>query len=123
MYNHYNKKLRKNAHELRTNSVSKAEKYIWKVLLSKKQLGVKFKRQRPIDSFVVDFYAQEINLIIEIDGSYHLHNQNYDKFREEKLRRMGYDIIRFTEGEVINNIWEVHREISHVIYCLKSKEQ
>jgi len=123
MYNHYNKKLRKNAQELRTNTVSKGEKIIWKALLSRKQLGIKFKRQRPIDSFIVDFFAQEINLIIEIDGSSHYFNQNYDRYREDRLKSLGYIIIRFTEVQVLNQIDEVYQEISHVIYCLKIKEQ
>ena len=77
-YNHYNKKLKQYARELRNESVSIAEKYLWKSLLSRKQMGVGFKRQRPIDRFIVDFFAQEIKLIIEVDGNSHLNKSEYD---------------------------------------------
>ena len=115
MNNHYNPNLKVYSRELRTLSVSKAEKYIWKALLSRKQMGVGFIRQRPIDKFIVDFFSAEIKLIIEIDGSSHLNKGEYDFYREQKLQRIGYTIIRFSEGEVINNIDNVHRVISRFI--------
>ncbi len=121
MNNFYSKDLRNFAHELRTESVSRAEKYIWKSLLSKNKQGVKFKRQRPIDHFIVDFFAQEIGLIIEIDGSSHLSKASYDAYRQQKLESLGFTVIRFSEGDVIQNIDAVGNQIQHVIYCLKNK--
>ena len=78
MNNNYNKSLKIYAQELRTTSVSRAEKHIWKSLLSRGQMGVKFKRQRPIADFIVDFFSQEIGLIIEIDGNSHHSKGKYD---------------------------------------------
>lgn len=119
--NHYNKNLREFAHELRTETVSRAEKYLWKHTLSRNQQGVKFKRQRPILHFIVDFFSQEIGLIIEIDGNSHVNKGNYDRIRQDKLEELGYTIIRFSEGDVINNLGDVMTQIQHVIYCLKEK--
>ncbi|MBL4863130.1 MAG: DUF559 domain-containing protein [Crocinitomicaceae bacterium] len=119
MYNHYNHTLKENARELRTQSVSMAEKRIWKSLLSRNKMGVKFKRQRPIYNFIVDFFCQEIKLIIEIDGSSHLNNSKYDKFRQDKLESLGYNVVRFGEGEVINCLDDIHQQLTHIIYCLK----
>lgn len=65
MYNNYNHDLKALAKNLRSSSVSPAEKRLWKVLLSRSQTGVKFKRQRPIDQYIVDFFASDIRLIIE----------------------------------------------------------
>jgi very-short-patch-repair endonuclease len=121
MNNFYSKDLRSFAHELRTESVSRAEKYIWKSLLSKNKQGVKFKRQRPIDHFIVDFFAQEIGLIVEIDGSSHFSKANYDAYRQQKLESLGFTLIRFTEGDVIQNIDAVGNQIQHVVYSLKGK--
>ena len=122
MKNHfYNSNLKKYAHELRTQSVSIAEKYIWKSLLSRNRMGVKFKRQRPIGNFIVDFFAQEIGLIIEIDGNSHWAKPEYDAYRQEKLESFGYEILRFEEGVVINNLEDVANKIEHGIYCLKVK--
>lgn len=110
--NYYNSNLKEFAHELRTETVSRAEKYLWKHVLSRNQQGVKFKRQRPILYFIFDFFAQEIGLIIEIDGNSHSNKGDYDKMRQNKLEALGYTILRFSEGDVIT-------QIEHVIYCLR----
>ena len=118
-YNYYNKKLKHYARELRNESVSTAEKYLWKSLLKGKQMGVGFKRQRPIDRFIVDFFAQEIKLIIEIDGSSHLNTSEYDRYRQERLEALGYHFLRFGEGEVLQSLEDVSVKIEHAIYVLK----
>ena len=119
--NHYNKNLKQFAQELRTQSVSKAEKKIWKSILSKEQLGERFIRQRPIHNFIVDFFCPKLGIIIEIYGNSHLSKGEYDFYREEKLKSLGYEIIRFSEGEVLNQLDEVTDKIRHVIYCLKER--
>jgi len=121
MNNHYAPSLKKYAHELRTTSTSKAEKFIWKSLLSRNQKGVKFKRQRPIDHFIVDFFSQEIRLIVEIDGSSHSNSGEYDRYRQNRLESLGYSITRFSEGEVLNEIDRVNERIVHAIYVLMNK--
>lgn len=119
-HNHYNPKLKEYARELRTETVSKAEKYIWKGLLSRKQTGERFLRQRSIYNFIVDFFAPEIGLIIEIDGNSHLNKGDYDRYREDKLVSLGYTLIRFTEGDVINNLDVVSERVRHAIHALRS---
>jgi len=121
MNHHYNPNLKEYARELRTTSVSKAEKYIWKTLLSRKQMGVAFKRQRPISNFIVDFFSAEISLVVEIDGSSHLNRGDYDAYRENKLKELGFTIIRFSEGEVMQNIGNVHQQIYRVVEVLKER--
>jgi very-short-patch-repair endonuclease len=117
--NHYNKNLKEFARELRTKTVSNAEKYIWKAVLSRKQTGERFLRQRSIDNFIVDFFAPDLKLIIEIDGSSHLNKGKYDYFRQSRLENLGYLVLRFSEGEVIQNIASVKERIEYVIFCLK----
>lgn len=119
--NQYNKNLREFARELRTKSVSKAEKYIWKVVLSRKQTGERFLRQRPIFNFIVDFFSPELGLIIEIDGSSHNNKAEYDFYRQQKLESFGYVFLRFNEGDVIQNIEVVKERIDYAIFCLKKK--
>ena len=118
--NYYNPNLRKYARELRNETVSRAEKFLWKAVLSRKQTGVKFKRQRPIYNFIVDFFCQEIGLIIEIDGNSHFTKGAYDAYRQEKLQSLGFTVIRFEEGVVLNRIDEVHQEICYVIKNMKT---
>ena len=119
--NHYNKNLKDYAHELRTHTVSKSEKYLWKALKQKQQ-GVRFKRQRPILHFIVDFFAQEIGLIVEVDGNSHLNKGVYDRMRQDKLENLGYTFLRFSEGEVWNNLDSVLEQIQHAIHCLKTEK-
>ncbi len=119
MNNHYNKKLRTYARELRNETVSRAEKYLWKSILSRNQTGVKFKRQRPIGNYIVDFFSAEIGLIIEIDGNSHVNKGEYDRKRQTELVDMGYQLLRYSEGEVLNNIGDVDLAIRHAINCIK----
>lgn len=117
-HNHYNNNLKEYARELRTETVSSAEKKLWKYLLSRKQTGVRFLRQRPILYYIVDFFAPELGLIIEIDGNSHFNKGNSDRIRQDKLEALCYTVVRFSEGDVINNFDEVHQQIYHVIHCL-----
>ncbi len=119
--NHYNPKLKEYARELRTETVSRAEKYIWKALLSRRQTGIRFLRQRPIDHFIVDLFAPEIKLIIEIDGNSHFRKADYDAYRQKKLENLGYIFLRFPEGEVLNDLDQVQTQILHAIDCLKEE--
>ena len=116
--NHYNKQLKDFARELRTETVSRAEKLIWKAILSRKQTGYPFLRQRPIDHFIVDFFCKDLKLIIEIDGNSHFRKPDYDKFRQDKLISLGYNMLRFEEGEVINQLDDVAEKINHAIHVL-----
>ena len=122
MNNHYNKKLREFAHELRTETVSRAEKHLWKSALSRNRLGVKFKRQRPLDRFIVDFFSQEIGLVIEIDGNSHISKGDYDAYRQKRIESFGFTMIRFSECSVLQDVDAVITQLQHVIFCLKEQQ-
>lgn len=119
-YHYYNKNLKDYARELRTQTVSRAERYLWKSVLSKKQTGYRFLRQRPIDNFIVDFFCPELKLIIEIDGNSHWNKGDYDKKRQTTLENLGFTIIRYQEGEVLNNLAGVIVSLEHLIHCLNT---
>jgi very-short-patch-repair endonuclease len=122
MNNYYNKDLKFYARELRSDTVSRAEKYLWKAGLSRNQMGVKFKRQRPILNFIVDFFSAEVGLIVEVDGSSHDHKGSYDRYRQDRLEKLGFTVIRFSEGDVLNNYGNVDDAIRHAIYVLKEEK-
>lgn len=91
---------------------TKAEKILWKILRGSK-LGVKWRRQHPIDMYILDFYSPQINLCIELDGSVHniKENKEYDKIRDEYLKNKNIKIIRFWNSEIENNIDAVLEKI------------
>jgi very-short-patch-repair endonuclease len=107
------------AHELRRN-MTKAEKKIWNELKNKNLFKVRFRRQHPVDIFVVDFYCHELKLAIEIDGSIHLEKEvsEYDAGRTNDIEKFGIKILRFTNDEVLNDINEVINKTIDVISSL-----
>ena len=86
-------------------SMTKAETVLWEELRSKQFMGLKFRRQHPIERFIVDFYCHKHKLVIELDGG--IHNlpevANNDKNREEELKDLGLNILRFTNEEVLKH--------------------
>jgi very-short-patch-repair endonuclease len=81
-----------------------AEATLWRALRNRR-VGFKFRRQHPIDRFIVDLYCAEAKLLIEIDGKSHLEpNQaEYDTARTEYLEELGYKVIRFANDDVRHN--------------------
>ncbi len=102
----------KQARTLRKNQTN-AEKIIWRKIRSRQLAGFKFRRQHNIDRFIVDFYCDEIRLIIEIDGDVHAYEQriNYDKQRQKILESKEFKIARYTNYEVFNNLNGVLEDI------------
>ena len=88
------------------------ERLLWRHLRSR-QLGVKFRRQHPIGPFIVDFYAPDVNLVIEVDGDSHADNgqAEYDSERDRYLKRLGLQVIRYPDGAVKSNIGNVLEDI------------
>lgn len=120
--NFYNTELRDFARELRSLTATRGEKRIWRALLCKQQSSIRFLRQRPIDHFIVDFFAPELGLIIEIDGNSHYLKPEYDAFRQKSLENLGFTILRFTEGEVLNQLDIVHRHLEQTILTLTERK-
>ena len=95
-------------------NMTKAELILWEHLRNK-NLGVKFRRQHVIGTFIPDFVALSIKLIIEVDGKIHLQTKKHDAERTELLQNQGYKVIRFTNQEVENNIDFVLEKINNEI--------
>jgi len=106
--------------------MTKAEASLWKYILSKRQVyGQQFRRQRPIDNYIVDFVCLPLNLIIEVDGITHTYEEvtENDKIRQLKLESLGFKIIRFTDEEVLTSISSVYRNIAYEVEVLMAKIQ
>lgn len=98
-------KLYQYGRELRQSS-TKAEKILWEHLRNRKLEGLKFRRQHPLDNFIVDFYCHEKSIVVEIDGRIHdlKENAEYDRMRTYVLKGSGITVIRFRNEEIEINI-------------------
>ena len=98
--------------ELR-NNMTQAEHVLWEELRKKENFKVRFKRQHPIDIFVVDFYCHKFKLAIEVDGDIHLREdiKEHDDGRSAEIESFGIKILRFTNKEVLENMEMVKKQI------------
>ena len=84
-----------------------AEALLWKSLREKQLGGLKFRRQHVIHAYIVDFYCPAANLVIEIDGSVHDGQEDYDKARTLDLSDRGYQVIRFRNEDIFADMERV----------------
>ncbi|MCK4834173.1 MAG: endonuclease domain-containing protein [Gammaproteobacteria bacterium] len=88
------------ARELRKNQTD-AENLLWLHIRNRQLNGCKFRRQFPIGSYIVDFACISLKLIIEVDGSQHMSNIDYDNTRTQTLENHGFQVIRFWNNAVL----------------------
>jgi len=94
---------------------TKAETILWTVLRGKRFDGAKFRRQVPFDRYVADFYCHAAKLVVEVDGKQHDWFADLDRGRSEVLERIGLQVIRFTNEEVLNDLEGVLRRIREAL--------
>ncbi|WP_026714578.1 endonuclease domain-containing protein [Flavobacterium daejeonense] len=105
-----------NAKKLRENQ-TEAEEKLWLAVKDNQIEGYKFRRQHPLSIYVVDFYCHALKLVIEIDGGYHLdeEQQILDKKRTADIEFQGLKVIRFTNEEILLNLPNVVEKIKTYI--------
>ena len=83
-----------------------AEQILWKQLRGRRLNRFKFRRQHPIQNYILDFYCHERKLAIEVDGDYHTDpdQKAYDEQRTRELSLYNIRVIRFSNREVTENL-------------------
>jgi very-short-patch-repair endonuclease len=95
-----------------------AESLLWYRLRNRQVLDLKFRRQRPIGSYIADFACVEIGLVIELDGGQHGEQLGYDGQRERAMRALGFRTLRFWNTEVLKETDAVMERIRQVAEAL-----
>lgn len=110
-----------NAKSLR-NRLTFAERILWSRSRNN-QLGYHFRRQHPLSKYIVDFYCNSLQLVIEVDGQIHADKfvQMEDRNKEESLVSYELRVISFTNDDVINNIEQVILSIKKEISIIEEK--
>ena len=107
----YNKKLVKNAQNLRKN-MTPEEKHLWYDFL--KKLPITVHRQKNIGNYIVDFYVSKPRMVIELDGAGHFEEKGEiaDAARTKFLNEFGITVLRFTNQEINKHFYDVCCEIA-----------
>ncbi len=92
-----------------------AEQRLWEASRSRQLDGAKFRRQAPVGPYIVDFICSEANLAVEIDGGQHATATKYDTERVRYLEEQGFQVIRFWNNDVLENLEGVLVTIRTVI--------
>jgi very-short-patch-repair endonuclease len=100
------------ARRLRSNQTD-AERILWLRLRDRRLNGLKFRRQVPIDRYVVDFFCADAHLVIEVDGGQHATAD--ETTRTKVLEAMGYLVVRFWNNDVHDNVDGVLESILSVL--------
>jgi len=112
----YSHTLKPPSRQLRSN-MTDAEQVLWSRLRGKQLLGVQFYRQKPLGSFIVDFYSHAAALVIEVDGGQHYEEEHAkkDAERDKYLAGLGMRVMRFDNRQVLLETDAVVEEIFMVI--------
>lgn len=105
-----------NARRLRKNQTPEEIK-LWGLLRDRRFINYKFRRQFPIDKYIVDFCCLGKRLIVELDGGQHTQIQKIksDRERSDYLEKQGFRILRIWNGEIDNNINGVAEKILELL--------
>jgi very-short-patch-repair endonuclease len=109
---------RQRARQLRQENTP-AERLLWKRLLNRQLAGLKFRRQVPLGRFIMDFYCPEHKAAVELDGSVHAAQADYDQARDEALKENGIRILHLSNTHVIEKTQEALRMIEE--FCKEVK--
>jgi very-short-patch-repair endonuclease len=85
-------------------NMTPAEAKLWSRLRAHRMADVHFRNQHAIGNYIVDFCVSRRKLVIELDGSQHFEQEEYDAERTAFLASKGYKVLRFRNADVINNI-------------------
>jgi very-short-patch-repair endonuclease len=107
-------RFKQRARQLRAEQTS-AEMRLWRKLRSRRLAQWKFRRQHPIDRFIVDFVTLDGKLIVEVDGATHGSSSEVgrDAERTRILESLGFHVVRVTNVDVYENIDGVLEMIGH----------
>lgn len=76
---------------------------LWMLLKKRQRCGYDFHRQRPVDRYILDFFAPKLMLAVEIDGETHRFREEEDAERQRRFESLGIRFLRFGEHEVRTN--------------------
>ena len=107
-----NRRLTQFARAMRAEPTD-AERKLWNLLRFKALGGYRFRRQRPVAGYILDFYCPAVRLAVELDGGQHSDGDRvtYDQIRSARLNELGVRVLRFWDDEILKHPEAVADEI------------
>jgi very-short-patch-repair endonuclease len=95
------------------SEMTEAELKLWNEIRASRLMGLKFRRQMPIENYIVDFACASHRVIVELDGSQHADDDAVlkDTKRTHFLESLGWHVLRFWNHDVLNDIANVCQHI------------
>ncbi|MBR4727170.1 MAG: endonuclease domain-containing protein [Clostridia bacterium] len=117
----HNPKLTQNARALRKN-MTREDRILWYEFL--RNYPVRFRRQKIMGRYIVDFYCASANLVIELDGSQHFEDAGLkkDATRTASLEQFGVKVLRIANNEITENLAGVSEYIDLVVKAAVKKQ-
>jgi len=88
---------------------------MWLHLRASRFMGIKFRREKVIGSYIADFAANDPKLVIEIDGDTHDRDSEKDRIRTGFLNQLGYRVVRYSNEDVMQNLEGVLMDLAVVV--------
>ncbi len=105
-------------------TMTDAELKLWKHLRARQIEGFRFRREVPIDRYIVDFVCPQAKLVVEVDGGQHQAQSSYDAGRTALLERQGYRVLRYWNHDVLRSVEDVvadiHRQLARAFITSRS---
>ena len=102
--------------KLLRNNATIPERLLWNRLRGRQLGGFRFRRQRPIGNYVCDFVCLSESVVVELDGSQHVEQADYDAQRDAFLKSSGFRVLRFWNGDVVERLETVLETIHEALY-------
>jgi very-short-patch-repair endonuclease len=118
----YRKDLQEYSRKMR-REMTEAERCFWNRVRRRAFQGLLFVRQKPLLSYIADFYCAELQLVIEIDGESHDDKEEYDKIRTCDLGSKGINVIRYTNDQMLFHATEVFSDLSIQIERIRNNRK
>jgi very-short-patch-repair endonuclease len=102
-----------------------AEAALWRKLRARQLSGLKFRRQHPFRNYILDFYCEELLLVVELDGDQHgmAEGEAKDAKRTEDLNHCGMTVLRHSNVDVLKNVDGVLMDIDEARQKLQQAGQ
>jgi very-short-patch-repair endonuclease len=118
----YDKRLTALARENRKHPTA-PESRMWNEILRMRHFAdFKFLRQKPIESYIVDFYCAKLRMAIEIDGDSHAESLSDDLTRTAILNAQGVTVLRYTNSDVMQNLAGVYEDLLSKIMLINDRD-